>query len=91
MKLYLLVLGTTLKLEDVKQYVDRQSAITDWFYSMPNSMFLVSEMSASDIYKGIRSVFKEGRLFITEVSPQNREGWLPRDHWGKIKRYQSLT
>lgn len=91
MKLYLLVLGATIKLEDVKQYVDKQNDIKDWFYSMPNSMFLVSELSASDLYQRLRLVFKDGRLFITEVSGQNRQGWLPRDHWEKMKRYQSLT
>ena len=85
MKLYLLVLGATLKLEDVKQYIDEQKTISDWFYSMPNSMFLVSNMSASDIYEGIRLKFKEGRLFLTEVAPLNRQGWLPRSHWEKIQ------
>ena len=84
MKLYLLVLGATLTFDDVKKFIDGQQRVIDWFYSMPNSMFLVSDLSASDIYELIRSKFNEGRFFITEVSPNNRQGWLPRSHWAKI-------
>ena len=83
-RLYLLVLGSTMNSEDVKGFIDRQEDITDWFRSMPNSFFLVSSLSASDIYERIRNKFKEGRLFLTEVSSTNRQGWLPRSHWTKI-------
>ena len=83
-RLYLLVLGATLNLEEVKNFVDGQECITDWFYSMPNSIFLVSGSVANDIYNLLRSRFNEGRMFITEVSPNNRQGWLPRDHWNRI-------
>ena len=83
-RLYLLVLGATLDFEAVKEFVDGQDCITDWFCSMPNSIFLVSSFSASEIYRLIRNKFKEGRLFLTEVSDGNRQGWLPRSHWAKI-------
>lgn len=88
-KLYLLVLGATLNLEEVRGFVDKQDCITDWFCSMPNSMFLVSTASASEIYEVIRNKFKEGRLFLTEVSPSNRQGWLPRSHWAKMRNLNS--
>jgi hypothetical protein len=83
-RLYLLVLGSTINSEEVKEFIDSQECITDWFRSMPNSFFLVSGLFASGIYERIRSKFKEGRLFLTEVSPTNRQGWLPRSHWTKI-------
>ena len=88
-RLYLLALGATLSLEAVKKFVDGQDCITDWFCSMPNSMFLVSTSSASEIYELIRNEFKEGRLFLTEVSYSNRQGWLPRSHWAKIHNINS--
>lgn len=83
-RLYLLVLGTTINAEEVKEFIDGQEYITDWFYSMPNSFFLVSGLTASELYERIRYKFKEGRLFLTEVSSTNRQGWLPRSHWAKI-------
>ena len=86
MKLYLLVLGATLTFDEVKNFIDGQQCVRDWFYSMPNSMFLVSDLSAPEIYDRIRSKFKEGRVFITEVSPNNRQGWMPRSHWAKINK-----
>lgn len=88
-RLYLLVLGATLDFEEVKSFVDGQDCITDWFCSMPNSMFLVSTASASEIYETIRNKFNSGRLFLTEVSSVNRQGWLPRSHWAKIHNTNS--
>lgn len=88
-RLYLLILGATLNLEDVKRFIDGQNRITDWFCSMPNSIFLVSTLQATEIYDLVRSRFSEGRMFITEVSPDNRQGWLPRDHWNRINSFNS--
>jgi len=88
-KLYLLVLGATLNFDEVKAFLDGQRRITDWFCSMPNSIFLVSPAQASEIYEMIRSKFQEGRLFLTEVSPSNRQGWMPRNHWAKINDVNS--
>ena len=88
-RLYLLVLGSTMNSEDVKGFIDRQEYITDWFRSMPKSFFLVSGLTASEIYERIRDKFKEGRLFLTEVSPTNRQGWLPRSHWTKINNIKA--
>ena len=44
MKLYLLVLGATLTFDDVKKFIDGQQRVIDWFYSLPNSMFRVSDL-----------------------------------------------
>lgn len=89
-QLYLLVFGATLCLEDVKKFVDQQDCITDWFCSMPNSIFLVTSSSANAVYQLVREKFSEGRLFITEVSPRNRQGWLPRSHWEKINNINNM-
>ena len=52
---------------------------------MANSFFVFSSLSAEDICVEIkRFVHKDERYFVTEVSKDNRQGWMPKSHWDRI-------
>ena len=58
-------------------------------YSLPNTFYLISDMSAEDLYDIFQKLNQEhGGFLISEVGP-NTQGWLPRRTWTLLneKRY----
>lgn len=81
---YLIVLGAEINREDFTNFLDASSElVSDWFFSMPNSLFVVSRRTACDLYNTINTKFKDKRIFITQVGV-NRQGYMPTTHWEKI-------
>jgi hypothetical protein len=84
---YLLVFNEALDAEKVRELIDKQPEITYWYRCLPNSMFLTSSLSASQISNLIKDEFSTRggqRFFITEVHA-DRQGWLPRAVWHMLK------
>lgn len=70
----------------MKELVDSISQILDWCYDMPNSFYIISELSANELSDLIRSNYtgSHTRFFISEITG-NRQGYLPKKTWDFIK------
>ena len=80
-KSYILVFdkaaGTRNELTDV---LTAMPEVVDWRAELPYAVFLVSESSANDLVKAIRSERPKGRIAVMEIGP-NKQGWLSPEAW----------
>ena len=85
-KLYLIAYGDKLKRDDLTSFLGGVKECERWFYSMPNSLFVISSLTANEVYDRIEERFSvHGRFFVTEVPRHNSQGWIPNNHWEIIK------
>ena len=67
--------------KEVREFLDEQSEILDWRHDLPNTFYLISDLSAEDLCKIFQNFNrKNGGFLISEVG-SNRQGWLPRKTW----------
>lgn len=84
-KPYVIVLGDGFPRKQLLDEMDRDSRFGVWFYSMPNSFIVYSSIDANAIDKVIKEkIGDKFRYFISEVSKDNRQGWMPSQHWDLI-------
>jgi hypothetical protein len=83
-KTYLVVLSGKYPHQAVVDYLDKHPRIDNWFFSFPNSVFVVTEMSARELSRVIQAPFGKYRHFVTRVST-DRWGRLPTKHWTLFK------
>lgn len=84
-KLYLVVFSAAISRDAVIHAIESTSGMGVWFYSMANSIFVYSKLSAQLVYDEIRKgIPGNERIFVTEVNQDNSQGWLPRKHWDMI-------
>jgi hypothetical protein len=65
----------------VTDFLDTLEGIDDWFYSIPNSVFIVGTVPARTLSKKFIEKFGTHRHFVTLVSTRARAGWMPKEHW----------
>lgn len=85
-KVYILVYSNVIGDRSVmKDILNSIEGVLDWRFDMPNSFYLISEMSASTLVDRIHANIQSEscRFFITEISA-NRQGYLPKDTWSFI-------
>ena len=75
-------LGTT---EDVHAFVDKHPNILHWYRCLPNSYFLVSDLSAKGLSAEVRAALGVGRFVILDTAT-DRDGWLPREVWSFLQK-----
>jgi hypothetical protein len=73
--------GAPLTDEDWKARINSRSEILNWYKCMPNSFFIVSELSADAMTDMLRELAGNGGFqFVIECSGQ-RQGYLPKRGW----------
>ena len=79
---YLLIysdkLGTR---EEIRAFLDKRSEILNWRYDLPHTFYLVSDLSAEELYEVIQSHNQERGFFLIGEVGQNTQGWLPAESW----------
>ena len=81
-KIYMICFADPIKRDDLKSYIEALPEIKAWFYSIPQSMFVVASIDANTLYKKVVSRFPEhGNVFVSEVPRRNCQGWMPAAHW----------
>lgn len=84
-RVYLLAYSDTLGTrEQVKAVLGSISGIIHWRYDMPNTFYLVAELTADQIMRSIAAQLSGGRFLVTEIH-ENRQGMLPKDTWFLIQ------
>ena len=67
--------------EAVRDFVDGCSDILHWRHDLPNTFYLVSDLSAHDLAQTVHAFNQgRGRFLICEVGT-NKQGWLPQRTW----------
>lgn len=81
-RLHLIVCDDKLKRSELTSFLDDEKDFGQWFYSMPNSLFVYSTLPAAGVYKRIKERFPgHGRFFVTAVPYHDSKGWMPNNHW----------
>lgn len=80
-KAYILIYSDVkMDRQDVQRWADAERKVITWRYDLPNSFYLVSENSASELADSFAETFGKVRFLITEIST-NRQGFLPKNTW----------
>lgn len=87
---YLLVFTPgTFDRDDVAEFFDKIEGVENWFYSIPNSIFIVGTVPARTISKHFIEKFGKRRHFVTIISQKARAGWLPKEHWALLAKNEN--
>ena len=74
--------------EDVKRIIDSMSDVLHWYRLFPNSFFLVSEKTATQLSSQIKGK-ASGRFLIADMDT-DRNGWMPKKAWEFIKNPKAV-
>ena len=72
--------------EEVAAFLDTLEGVENWFYSIPNSVFIIGTVPARTLSKRLLEKFGQHRHFVTLISKKARGGWLPKDHWALLPK-----
>jgi len=72
--------------KEVADFFDAMDGVENWFYSLPNSIFIVGSVPAKVLSKRFLEKFGQHRHFVTIISKKARAGWLPKDHWAILPK-----
>ena len=88
MNTYLFVYANNLgPREKLVKVLSSMPEVTKWRYDMPNCFYLYSELEAKPLIAAIRDKCGgRGRCLVVEIG--QCAGWLPKDTWEFIKKYQ---
>jgi hypothetical protein len=80
---YLIVLSVKPDREDVVKFLGGHPNITHWFYSLPYSLFVKTDLTAYQLFDIIETKFGQNKIFITVISnsSEDRYGRMPQEHW----------
>jgi len=85
---YLLVYSNSFgDRDELSAYFSSCSYIEHWRYDLPNSFYLVSEETAFELGERFKQQFPKARYLLVEIT-DNRQGWLPKDTWDFIHKYE---
>jgi hypothetical protein len=72
--------------EQIIKILDSIPEITNWRLELPNTFFLVSELSANNLSQKIKSRVKGDYRFIISELLNNKQGWLSKKTWALINK-----
>jgi len=62
--------------------------ISDWWHYIDTTYLIASSLDVNQLYNGIFPGVPLRYLLIIEVDPDNAQGWLPKDAWAWLQKYQ---
>lgn len=86
MHVYLLLYGNkTGDREDIKNVLNSIPEVLHWRYDMPNSFYIKSEKTASELCKLFtQSLNKNSKRFLITEITDNTQGYLLKETWNFI-------
>lgn len=84
-KVFLVVISAPINREAAISMLQERKLISDWFYNLPNTFFVRSTNSASEISNAISSRYGKTRHFVVSLA-DDRQGLLPINHWERINK-----
>jgi hypothetical protein len=83
-KTLLVILGAKYNRDKITNFFDKSQKINHWFFSLPYSIFVTTELTPRQLMELIEKEFGEDRIFVTEIT-NSCWGRLPEDQWGNFK------
>ena len=62
--------------------------IVDWWHHIDTAYLVVSPLHVNQLYNLIFPGVPGKFLLIVEIDPNNAQGWLPKDAWTWLQKYQ---
>ncbi len=63
--------------------------IEAWWHYLPGGMyFIASELSVNQIYNLLILHMPNRHLIVTEINPNNQQGWLAKEAWDWFTPYK---
>jgi hypothetical protein len=72
----------------IKEWANTSELVESWRFDLPNSIYLISKASPTDLSRNAREHIGLGRFIITEVTT-NTNGWLPRETWQFFRNWRN--
>lgn len=72
--------------DEVRNFIDSLPEILDWRIELPNTFYLITELSADQLADKIRTINKNNGFFLITEVHHNRQGWQSRDAWNFISQ-----
>jgi hypothetical protein len=91
-KLYIVTFNTDTNFDPLMFYNHITSLyptyISDWAHYLFSSYLIASSFNVNQLYSAIYTGIPGKYLLITEIDPNNAQGWLPKDAWVWLQKYQ---
>ncbi|HZY39247.1 MAG TPA: hypothetical protein VFE53_21470 [Mucilaginibacter sp.] len=78
-KLYIIAFGSEIKVKTLTDLFDKTPTIEFWFFSLPQSIFIKTSLTATEINNFLLDYFGDAQRFISEVSTTDFAGMVPND------------
>lgn len=82
---FFIVFSSKIDVEEMSKYLVTLPGHGKWFYNLPNSIFVNTELTAEEISEYIEKKFGEMRHFIVKCTDTEHWGRLPEEHWKLFK------
>ncbi len=82
-KLFLLVFNYEINRDELTKFFDLRSEIIFWFYNLPNSIFIRSNLGSKELSELVESKTGFKNHIVVEVA--GFWGRLPQEHWKYFK------
>ena len=70
-------------------YLYQNHYIIDWWHYTTNAYMVVTSLDVNSLYNAVFPGIPRRYLLIIVVDPNNAQGWLPKDAWTWLQKYQS--
>lgn len=88
MSAYLVTYDLNTPGQDYDALIERIKAYGTWAKLMKSTWIVVSNASANTVYTDLRETMdNSSRLFVVDISGQDRQGWLAKSTWEWIDKY----
>ncbi len=91
-RLYYISFSAGIDRDEVIKLLESNKSISNWFYNIPSSLFVVSNLWSNEIVKLLRNHFGDHHLMIViEITKNtNFTAYLPDEHLPIIKNIIGL-
>ena len=72
-------------------YIDslfKKGYISDWWHYIDETYLVASNLEVNQLYNSIFPGVPQRYLLIIEVNTNNAQGWIPKEAWTWLQKYQ---
>ncbi len=84
-KFYILSIQPNTQVEE-KALIQKLDIADDWIQIFPYTFIFTSNRSSKEWFNILKPVLDVQLFFISEISNSNRQGWIPKWAWDRLKQ-----
>lgn len=92
-KIYLIIYRSNNEYEKLMfhNHINRlyPTQISDWWHYMDNFYLIATNLGVNSLYSSVFPGIPGKHILIMKVDPNDSQGWLPKNAWDWIQKYQS--